>query len=122
MRSKISDKQREICSRIAQGESLREICRSSGMPTLTKVYGWLSNEAKDFNPDFLHQYKVARMWQAESFMERILEVAKDQSISPENRKLEIDALKTAASKLEGKKYSDEKPRELVIKVVYECAG
>ncbi len=55
-------------------------------------------------------------------MERLIEVAKDESISPENRKLEMDALKTAASKLEGKKYFDEKPRSIVVRVVYEGAS
>jgi len=113
--------QQEICSRIAQGESLREICRSPGMPTQSQVYQWLSSNA-DSDSEFLNQYKIARMWQGESLMERLIEVAKDESISPENRKLEMDALKTAASKLEGKKYFDEKPRSIVVRVVYEGAS
>jgi len=110
--------QQEICSRIAQGESLREICKSPEMPHQSEVYKWLAADTNE-NSEFLNQYKVARMWQSESYMERLLEVAKDQSISPENRKLEMDALKAAASKLESKKYVDTSPREIVVKVVRE---
>lgn len=113
--------QQEICSRIAQGESLRQICKSPDMPNPCVVYKWLADDAtKDC--EFLNQYKVARMWQSESFMERMLEVARDKSISPENRKLEIDALKVAAGKLECKKYGGDNPDGIVVKVVREVGS
>lgn len=59
-----------ICERIADGESLRQICRTDGMPSKTTVLHWL-NERQEF----LAQYVRAREAQADHFAEEILDIA-----------------------------------------------
>ena len=45
-----------ICKRIAEGESLRAICRDSGMPTEGAVRAW----ARDNRDGFGARYRLAR--------------------------------------------------------------
>ena len=33
----------QICRRLAEGETLRAICRDPGMPAISTVMGWLFN-------------------------------------------------------------------------------
>ncbi len=109
----------QICNLLAQGQSLKDICIAQSMPSVATVYNWLMPGHPAFNPEFLDQYRVARMWQTEAYMEKIIEISKDQSMPAEEKKLQIDALKIAASKLEGRKYNDDKPRQITVKVVYK---
>lgn len=61
-----------ICERIADGESLRAICRDEGMPSKATVFRWLAaNEA------FQDQYARAREAQADSLFDDVLEIADD---------------------------------------------
>lgn len=48
-------KSEEICERIAEGEPLRAICRSEGMPSWRTVYDWLSAD-----DDFATRFARAR--------------------------------------------------------------
>ncbi len=64
----------EICARIAEGESLRSICRCEGMPNIRSVMRWLG-----IHPEFSQQYARAREAQAESMFEEMLEIADDGS-------------------------------------------
>lgn len=104
-----------ICSRLADGESLRSICRDEGMPDKVTVLRWLSS-----NESFRIQYAKARELQAEAYADEIKDIADDSSndymeregaasLNPEaiNRsRLRIDARKWIASKLLPKKYGD----------------
>lgn len=63
-----------ICERLVEGESLRAICRSEGMPPLGTVFRWL--EAQEA---FRDQYTRAREIQAESFADELTEIADDGS-------------------------------------------
>lgn len=80
------------------------------MPSLASVFNWLMPGHPSFQPDFLDQYRIARMWQTESLAEKMIAISRDDSFSPEAKKIQLDALKAAVSKLEGKKYGDDKPR------------
>lgn len=107
----------EICRRIADGESLRSICASEGMPTKTTVLDWLFDDAV-----FSAQYARAREAQAEHMLDEIIEIADDSMldtvIDPETgaertnhevvarAKLRVDARKWAMSKMAPKKYGD----------------
>ena len=63
-----------ILDRIANGESLRKICASDGMPCQTTVYRWLrENEA------FQQQYARARELQADTLFDETLDIADDAS-------------------------------------------
>lgn len=108
-----------VLRRLAEGESLREICADPGMPNLRTVYGWLMPEERTHRPEFLAQYRVARMWQAEAFLERLLEVSRDPGLSEPRRKAEMEALKVAAARLEARKYGVSEDGGLVVRVVYE---
>lgn len=109
----------QLCNLLAQGHSLRDICNDPKMPSLTTVYNWLSPSSPKFNPEFLDQYRVARMWQSEAFLEQIIEISRNEKLTSDQKKIQIDALKTASARLEGRKYGDDKPRQLTVKVVYE---
>ena len=61
-----------ICERIATGESLREICSSDGMPSVTEALRW-----KDSAPERLEQYLRAREDQADHYADEILSIADD---------------------------------------------
>lgn len=63
-----------ILDRIANGESLRKICASDGMPCQTTVYRWLRE-----NPEFQQQYARARELQADTLFDETLDIADDAS-------------------------------------------
>jgi hypothetical protein len=110
-----------ICLRIAEGESLREIVRSEGMPERATVYDWLLKK-----PDFADQYTRAREEQADTLADEIIAIADEQpEIIPvldkrtgeliehkldnaflQWQKNRIDARKWTAMKLKPKKYGE----------------
>lgn len=90
----------EICERIADGESLREICRGDGMPDRSTVRRWLSS-----NEEFRSQYAHAREEQGDVYAERVIEEATTATDAAIGR-LRMDALKWAAGKLAPKRYGD----------------
>lgn len=63
-----------ICTRLADGESLRRICADDDMPAKGTVMRWL-----DKNPTFQDQYARARELQTEGMAEEVLEIADDTS-------------------------------------------
>lgn len=113
-----------ICQRIADGESLRAICRDENMPAMSSVFRWLADDA---NSGFREQYAHAREVQAESMAEEILEIADDgtsdtykddngnertdQEVIGRSR-LRVDARKWLLSKMLPKKYGDRIQQEV----------
>lgn len=89
----------DICNKLAEGNSLRAICREMGRSESGVRY-WLKK-----NGDNYAQYARARELQADSYFDEILEIADDTTMSAEDRRIAIDARKWAAGKLHGK-YSD----------------
>jgi len=114
-----------ICSRIADGESLRTICSADGMPDKSTVFRWLAS-----NEDFRDQYARAREAQADFYAEEIIEISDDGTNDWMERRsesekgagvntgwvlngehvqrsrLRVDARKWYASKVAPKKYGD----------------
>jgi hypothetical protein len=110
-----------ICIRIAEGESLREIIKTPGMPDRSTVYDWLLR-----HPDFADQYTRAREEQADTLADEIIAIADEQpEIIPvidrrtgeliehkldgaflQWQKNRIDARKWTAMKLKPKKYGE----------------
>lgn len=110
-----------ICTRIAEGESLREIVRDAGMPDRSTVYDWLLR-----HPEFADQYTRAREEQADTLADEIIAIADEQPeiIAVVDKKTgaliehkldgaflqwqknRIDARKWTAMKLKPKKYGD----------------
>ena len=108
-----------ICERLADGESLRSICTDEDMPNKATVFRWLA--AHD---SFRDQYARARETQADTLFDEILNIA-DTPVEGErvkigedgktettredmlgHRRLQIDARKWMASKLQPKKYGE----------------
>lgn len=110
-----------ILTRIAEGESLREIIKTDGMPDRSTVYRWLLDR-----PDFCDQYTRAREEQADTLADEILAIADEQPeiIVVKDKKTgaviehkldgaflqwqknRIEARKWTAMKLKPKKYGD----------------
>lgn len=91
-----------ICERLSCGDSLRKMCRDDdSLPHESTVYRWLSRDAA-----FCERYACARQFQTESHLEDIFEIADDDDIKPDDKRVRIDARKWAMSKLAAKKYGD----------------
>lgn len=108
-----------ICERIAEGESLRDICKNADMPNKATVFRWLAS-----NPALSDQYARARESQADALFDDILEIADNATNDWMERngedgsgwsvngdhiqrsKLRIDARKWMAGKLRPKVYGD----------------
>ncbi|MBY5374211.1 terminase small subunit protein [Rhizobium leguminosarum] len=65
-----------ICERIADGESLRSICRDDAMPAKSTVLAWLADDDKTA---FRTKYAQAREIQADGFVDEMVEIADDGS-------------------------------------------
>ncbi len=107
-----------ICRRLAEGETLRAICRDGAMPAISTVMGWLFNGK---HKDFSEQYSHARVRQADALFDEALEIADDASgdwaVDKDGKKtlnhehvqrsrLRVDTRKWAAGKLAPKRYGD----------------
>ena len=109
-----------ICIRLAEGESLREIVKTAGMPERTVVYDWLLRHA-----EFANQYTRAREEQADTLADEIIAISDESPETVEVRDKEgnvidikidsgyvnyqrqrIEARKWTAMKLKPKKYGD----------------
>jgi len=108
----------EICRRMENGESLRQICATPGMPGRTTVMRWLEAE-----PEFQKSYARARERLVEYWADEIVEIADgaeqdfvDGKVNHEaiNRsRLRVDARKWLMSKLAPRKYGDRVTTEVV---------
>lgn len=89
-----------ICERISLGETLRSICADPALPDRVTIYRWL-----DKYPEFCNQYTKARLLQADTYFDQIVEEAFSSHDAGIGR-LRMDALKWVSSKLAPKKYGD----------------
>ena len=89
----------QICERMANGQTLRAVCRDIDLPPST-VIEWTMN-----NKTFSEQYTQARQKQADSYADMILDEAFNSHDAQIGR-LRVDALKWVASKLAPKRYGD----------------
>ena len=110
-----------ICIRLSEGESLREIVKTEGMPDRTTIYDWLMK-----HEGFANQYTRAREEQADTYADEIIAIADEQPeiIAVVDKKTgaliehkldgaflqwqknRIEARKWTAMKLKPKKYGD----------------
>lgn len=111
----------EICARLADGESLVEICHSENIPSRETVRRWLRDDV-----EFRGRYARAREEQADFYADEIIGIASDGRNDWEERenartgatfialnaeavqrsRLRVDTLKWVMSKLAPKKYGD----------------
>ena len=110
----------DVCERLANGESMRSVCRDDSMPAMTTLFRWLREiEA------FQQQYTRAKEESADALFEDLLDIADDstndymmkksksgeeyESVNPESiarSRLRVDTRKWALSKLKPKKYGE----------------
>ena len=90
-----------ICNRLAEGESLRSICKDKDMPTSETVRVWLRDDAA-----FSLQYARAREEQADTHVDDMLQITDDPEIDPQDKRVRIDARKWIAGKMRPKVYGD----------------
>jgi hypothetical protein len=100
-----------ICDRLADGESLRTICRDPAMPARDTVRGWLARD-----PDFAAQYARARSEQAHALAELAVEIAL-AATDPQKDRLAFDALRWYASKLAPRIYGERVEVEQTVRAV-----
>lgn len=117
----------EICSRIASGESLRQICLLPNMPGKSLFFKWLLSDES-----LRDQYARAKEAQADAFNEEILDIADDSRndwVERENErtgqtfiaintealarsKLRYEARRWLMGKMKPKKYGESKNVEV----------
>jgi hypothetical protein len=106
----------KICEEIAQGKSLRTICKADEMPAVATIFLWFQK-----HKEFVEQYDKAKQEQAVAMAEEILDIADDGTndyyenddgkvlLAAENiqrSRLRVDTRKWLLSKLVPKKYGD----------------
>ena len=90
-----------ICDKLTEGVSLRKMCMEDGFPAASTVYVWL-----DRFPDFAERYARAREAATEDMLEDILQIADDDKIDPNDKRVRIDTRKWVMGRLKPKKYGD----------------
>ena len=70
---------KDICRRVAAGESLKQICSARGHPDLATVMGWLFLDEVEV---FTSQYLNARSARLELMMDEVVAIADDLAVPP----------------------------------------
>ena len=91
----------EIVERLAEGEPLRAICRSEGMPHWRTVYDWMSAD-----PAASAAIARARDEGHDAIAIQALQIADDKSGDPQRDKLRIETRLKLLAKWNPKKYGD----------------
>lgn len=126
---------KEICMRMADGESVRQIARDDNMPCRRAINNWIFKAKETDAPEelkvFMHQYREAEMLRAEEMFDEMADIAHDGSNDWMDRetksggvvevlnsehvqrsKLRIDTMKWKLSKMIPKKYGDKIQQEI----------
>ena len=118
-----------ICERLANGESLRSICRDEDMPAPVTVMSWYMSQ-----PDFAEAYTRARERQADTYADEIISLADECRVGEkteetidgkgvsttktitadmvERTRLQIESRKWFAARVAPKKYGDRVTQEI----------
>lgn len=91
----------EICRRLAEGETLRSICRDLDVPIGT-VLGWV----RDDREGFAEQYARARNIGYEVMADELLEIADRGSEDWQRDRLRVDTRKWLLARALPKRYGD----------------
>jgi len=101
----------DICSLLADGESLRKVCERPGMPNKATVFRWLAQHA-----EFRDQYAKATETRADAIFEEMFDIADDvipDSAEVAKARLRVDTRKWALARMNPRKYGDKVTNELV---------
>jgi hypothetical protein len=100
----------EICQRIADGESLRSVCRDEHLPEKATVLLWVVNNRtiEDTERQFFDQYHRARTAGGFSHADEAMDLrheVRGGEIEPNAAKVILDALKWGAERMAPKYHS-----------------
>lgn len=93
-----------ICVRLAEGESLRRICKDSDMPVLSTVLLWVVDGK---HPEFSERYARAREAQGHALADTMLDLhreLRDGDIDDRTARVIQDGLKWQAERLARRMY------------------
>jgi hypothetical protein len=94
-----------ICSALADGKSLREICASDNMPPEATARRWSWNAAQS-SSEFVAHYARSRDLGLDVIAEQMLDIADTIAEDANSRRVRVDARKWYLSKLAPKRYGD----------------
>jgi len=100
----------DICSLLADGESLRKVCERPGMPNKATVFRWLAQR-----DEFRDQYAKATETRADAIFEEMFDIADvvaEEAAAVAKARLRIDTRKWALARMNPKKYGDKVSQEI----------
>ncbi|WP_434370232.1 ubiquitin carboxyl-hydrolase [Enterobacter hormaechei subsp. xiangfangensis] len=100
----------DICSLLAEGESLRKVCDRPGMPNKATVFRWLAQ-----HEEFRDQYAKATETRADAIFEEMFDIADgvaEEAAAVGKARLRIDTRKWALARMNPKKYGDKVSQEI----------
>lgn len=100
----------DICSLLADGESLRKVCERPGMPDKATVFRWLAK-----HDEFRDQYAKATETRADAIFEEMFDIADsvvEEAAAVGKARLRIDTRKWALARMNPKKYGDKVSQEI----------
>ncbi|WP_369521231.1 ubiquitin carboxyl-hydrolase [Escherichia coli] len=100
----------DICSLLAEGESLRKVCERPGMPNKATVFRWLAQ-----HEEFRDQYAKATETRADAIFEGMFDIADsvtEDAAAVAKARLRIDTRKWALARMNPKKYGDKVSQEI----------
>jgi hypothetical protein len=113
------EKADSICHLLAEGMSLRSVCKEKGMPDIATVFKWMRS-----NEEFLKQYARAKQESADAMAEEVLDIAdnavndwmevnhgehkswKENGEAINRSRLRVDTRKWLMAKMKPKKYGE----------------
>ena len=106
-----------FCERMANGMSVKSICKMDDMPSERTINNWLNND-----PDFVQQYTRAREQRADNLIEEILEISDEDTVTTRmngeveevvfdstavaRNRLRVDTRKWIAARMSPRKWGD----------------
>lgn len=103
----------DICSLLAEGESLRKVCDRPGMPSKASVFRWLAE-----HQEFRDQYAKATDTRADAIFEEMFDIADtvaEEAAAVGKARLRIDTRKWALARMNPKKYGDKVSQDIDLK-------
>lgn len=95
----------KICVRLANGESLRSICRDESMPAISSVLLWIVDGKHE---SFSEQYAKAREAQAHHHVDEMLDMRYgllDGTVDPAAARVVADIIKWSSERMSRKAFS-----------------
>jgi LmbE family N-acetylglucosaminyl deacetylase len=92
----------KFCAAIADGGSLRSVCKKAGMPSKATVFRWLGE-----HPDFVTMYEKATDERADGQIDEIVDIADScpaEKDAIQKAKLQIHARVEQAQRMKPRKY------------------